>query len=56
MARQRTPHATVAAVSAAEMQTAAISEVQVKPRCYRGLGISGEDATQGWKHLRRARY
>ena len=55
MARQYTPQTTVAAVSTAGIQTAATAEEQVKPRYFR-LGISGEDARKGSKHLRHARY
>jgi hypothetical protein len=55
MARQYTPQTTVAAVSTAGIQTAATTEEQVKLRYFR-LGISGEDARKGSKHLRRVRY
>jgi hypothetical protein len=55
MARQYTPQTIVAAVSTAGIQTVATAEEQVKPRYFR-LGISGEGARKGSKHLRRVRY
>jgi len=55
VARQYAQQTTVAAVSAAGIQTAATAEVQVKPQYFR-LGIFGEGARKGFKHLRRARY